>query len=212
MLTDVGIGYYLNLKQLLGSLQVAQAVGQTHNAIESETGIRILMHSARRSKLRGSGAPGAKPGEEWDMSVKWLLGLVDYGIIGLLAALSVIVVAVALERYALYRKCRIAAFADIKSMELVLTAKLSVIASVGSNAPYLGLLGTVLGIMLTFYNMGQDAAMDTGRIMTGLALALKSTAVGLVVALIAVVIYNALLRKVRVLMLKWEIANGRKTL
>ena len=146
------------------------------------------------------------------MSVKWLLGLVDYGIIGLLAALSVIVVAVALERYALYRKCRIAAFADIKSMELVLTAKLSVIASVGSNAPYLGLLGTVLGIMLTFYNMGQDAAMDTGRIMTGLALALKSTAVGLVVALIAVVIYNALLRKVRVLMLKWEIANGRKTL
>ena len=89
---------------------------------------------------------------------------------------------------------------------------MSVIASVGSNAPYLGLLGTVLGIMLTFYNMGQDAAMDTGRIMTGLALALKSTAVGLVVALIAVVIYNALLRKVKVLMLQWEIANGRKTL
>ncbi len=82
----------------------------------------------------------------------------------------------------------------------------------GSNAPYLGLLGTVLGIMLTFYNMGQDAAMDTGRIMTGLALALKATAVGLVVALIAVVVYNALLRKVRVLMLQWKVANERKTL
>ena len=86
------------------------------------------------------------------------------------------------------------------------------IASVGSNAPYIGLLGTVLGIMLTFYNMGQDAAMDTGRIMTGLALALKSTAAGLIVALVAVVLYNALLRKVRVLMLKWEIKNGPKTL
>jgi len=58
--------------------------------------------------------------------------------------------------------------------------------------------------------MGQDAAMDTGRIMTGLALALKSTAAGLVVALIAVVLYNALLRKVKVLMLQWEIANGPK--
>lgn len=146
------------------------------------------------------------------MTAKWLSGTIDYGVVGLLAALSVVVVAVSLERYAFYRRSSIAAFQDIKSLELALTGRLSVIASVGSNAPYLGLLGTVLGIMLTFYNMGQDAAMDTGRIMTGLALALKSTAAGLVVALIAVVLYNALLRKVKVLMLKWEIANGPKTL
>jgi biopolymer transport protein ExbB len=146
------------------------------------------------------------------MTVKWLSGIIDYGIIGLLVALSIVVVAVSLERYTLYRKLSIAAFDDIKSLELTLTRKLSVIASVGSNAPYLGLLGTVLGIMLTFYNMGQDAAMDTGRIMTGLALALKATAVGLVVALLAVVLYNTLLRKAKVLMLEWEIANGRKTL
>ncbi|NLW36604.1 MAG: TonB-system energizer ExbB [Syntrophorhabdus aromaticivorans] len=146
------------------------------------------------------------------MSAGWLSGLIDYGVIGLLVALSILVVAVSLERYFLYRKLSIGSFEDIKSLELVLTRKLSVIASVGSNAPYLGLLGTVLGIMLTFYNMGKDAAMDTGRIMTGLALALKATAVGLVVALVAVVLYNALLRKVRVLMLEWEIANGRKTL
>jgi len=59
--------------------------------------------------------------------------------------------------------------------------------------------------------MGQDSYMDTGKIMAGLALALKATAVGLVVALVAVVLYNALLRKVKVLMLEWEIANGRKT-
>jgi biopolymer transport protein ExbB/TolQ len=88
-------------------------------------------------------------------------------VIGLLAALSVLVVAVSLERYMFYRKVRIDAFSDIKSLELVLSEKLSIIASVGSNAPYLGLLGTVLGIMLTFYNMGLDAAMDTGRIMYG---------------------------------------------
>jgi len=145
------------------------------------------------------------------MIVKWLSGTVDYGIVGILLILSIVVVAVALERYAVYKKLSITAFEDIKSLELVLTEKLSIIASVGSNAPYLGLLGTVLGIMLTFYNMGQDAAMDTGKIMTGLALALKATAVGLVVALVSVVLYNALLRKAKVLMLKWEIANGRKT-
>lgn len=145
------------------------------------------------------------------MQTEWLSAAIDYGIIGLLLLLSVVVVAVSLERYALYRSVSIAAFQDIKSLELALTRKLFVIASVGSNAPYLGLLGTVLGIMLTFYNMGQDAGMDTGKIMTGLALALKATAVGLIVALVAVVLYNALLRKVKVLMLEWEIANGRKT-
>lgn len=146
------------------------------------------------------------------MGMSWLSGAIDFGVIGLLAALSVLVVAVSLERYALYRRVSIADFEDIKSLELTLSNKLSVIASVGSNAPYIGLLGTVLGIMLTFYNMGQDTAMDTGRIMTGLALALKSTAAGLIVALLAVVLYNALLRKAKVLTMKWEIANGRKTL
>ena len=146
------------------------------------------------------------------MHANLLSDAIDYGIVGILAVLSVIVVAIALERYAFYRNLSITDYQDIKALELTLTEKLFVIASVGSNAPYVGLLGTVLGIMLTFYNMGADAAtMDTGKIMTGLALALKSTAVGLVVALLAVVLYNALLRKVKVLMLKWEIDNGRKT-
>ncbi len=146
------------------------------------------------------------------MEMNWLSGAIDYGIIGILAAASVVTLALAMERAAFYRKVSISAFEDIKSLELALTRKLFVIASVGSNAPYLGLLGTVLGIMLTFYHMGKDAAMDTGKIMTGLALALKATAVGLVVALVAVIIYNTLLRKVKTLMLEWEIANGRKTL
>jgi len=143
--------------------------------------------------------------------MEWLSGIVDYGIIGLLAALSVIVVAVGLERYFFYRKINTDDYSDIKALELVLTDKLSIVASVGSSAPYLGLLGTTLGIMLTFYQMGQTATMDTGAIMTGLALALKATAVGLVVALISVSIYNALLRKAKVLTLKWEIADKQKS-
>jgi biopolymer transport protein ExbB len=62
--------------------------------------------------------------------------------------------------------------------------------------------------MLTFYTMGVDASVDTGKIMIGLALALKATAAGLVVALVSVVAYNALLRKAKVLQLQWEIAHG----
>jgi biopolymer transport protein ExbB len=84
------------------------------------------------------------------------------------------------------------------------------IAAIGSNAPYIGLLGTVLGIMLTFYTIGQEGFMDTGKIMVGLALALKATAVGLLVAIPAVSLYNFLLRKVKVLLLRWEIEGGRK--
>jgi len=139
----------------------------------------------------------------------WIAATVDYGIIGLLVVLSIASVAVALERAVCFRRIQPEQFDNPKALELVLTRRLGLIGSVGSNAPYIGLLGTVLGIMLTFYNMGQDgASIDAGKIMVGLALALKATAVGLVVALIAVVLYNALLRKVKVLMLQWDIAHG----
>nr|MBP7322889.1 MotA/TolQ/ExbB proton channel family protein [Deltaproteobacteria bacterium] len=48
------------------------------------------------------------------------------------------------------------------------------------------------------------------HIMVGLALALKATAVGLVVAIPSVVLYNVLLRKAKVLLLQWEIDHGRE--
>jgi biopolymer transport protein ExbB len=142
------------------------------------------------------------------MGLEWISAAIDYGVIGLLGVLSVLVVAVGLERFFFYRSIEPNSFTSIKALELELTKRLVVVASVASNAPYIGLLGTVLGIMLTFYNMGIDSSADAGKIMVGLALALKATAVGLVVALISVVIYNALLRKAKVLMLEWEIAHG----
>lgn len=136
--------------------------------------------------------------------------VVDYGIIWLLALLSVVAVACAIERLLVYRRIRPGNFSNKKELELVLTRKLHVIATIGSNAPYLGLLGTVLGIMLTFYTMGNEGFMDTGKIMVGLALALKATAVGLLVAIPSVVLYNLLLRKAKVLILRWEILHGRE--
>jgi biopolymer transport protein ExbB len=142
------------------------------------------------------------------MEMEWLSAAIDFGVIGLLVALSVVVVAIALERFFFYRSIDLTSFTNIKALELELTRRLVVVASVASNAPYIGLLGTVLGIMLTFYNMGLDASADASKIMIGLALALKATAVGLVVALVSVVAYNALLRRAKVLLLQWEIAHG----
>jgi len=60
--------------------------------------------------------------------------------------------------------------------------------------------------------MGQTGLMDSGKIMTGLALALKVTAVGLLVAIPAMTIYNFLIRKSKVLIMEWEINDGRKRL
>lgn len=142
------------------------------------------------------------------MQLEWLSPLIDYGVIGLLATLSIIVVSLAFERFFFYRAVDLESFGSLKALELALSQRLVVIGSVASNAPYIGLLGTVLGIMLTFYSMGIDATADTIKIMIGLALALKATAIGLVVALVSVVLYNLLLRKAKVLMLQWEIAHG----
>ena len=142
--------------------------------------------------------------------MEWLKYAVDYGIIGFLILLSIITVGVALARRMVYRRLRLEDFTDKSSLEKELTRKLHWIATIGSNAPYIGLLGTVLGIMLTFYTIGVEGFMDTGKIMVGLALALKATAVGLVVAIPSVTIYNFLLRKVKVLIMDWEVQNGRK--
>lgn len=140
--------------------------------------------------------------------MEWLKVSIDYGIIGFLIIMSIIAVAIAIERYLAYKRLKIQDFRDKKSLELELTRKLHIIATIGSNAPYIGLLGTVLGIMLTFQTMGKDGFMDSSKIMVGLALALKATAVGLLVAIPSVVLYNLLLRKAKVMMMQWEITNG----
>jgi len=134
---------------------------------------------------------------------------VDYGIIGLLLLLSFFAVAIAIERWSFYRKVEVEKFKTKQELEMELTKGLTFIASVASNAPYIGLLGTVLGIMLTFYTIGQEGFVDTKKVMVGLALALKATAVGLLVAIPSSVLYNLLLKKVKNLLLLWEIKNGR---
>jgi biopolymer transport protein ExbB len=132
---------------------------------------------------------------------------VDYGIIGFLIFMSIVSLSIAIERLLTYRKIKIGDFAVKKSLELVLTRKIHLIATIGSNAPYIGLLGTVLGIMFTFYNIGEEGYMETGKIMIGLALALKATAIGLLVAIPSVALHNFILRKAKVLLMEWEIEN-----
>lgn len=145
------------------------------------------------------------------MQIDQIKDIVDYGIIGLLVLLSIITFTFAIERLLFYRSVKLSSYRHKLELELDLTKKLGTIATIGSNAPYIGLLGTVLAIILTFYIIGdKQNDIDTGEIMKHLALALKATAAGLVVAIPATVIYNALLSKVDRLIAQWEILQDEK--
>ena len=135
---------------------------------------------------------------------------VDYGIIGILVIMSIISLWLFIERMMAYGSVRIDDYETKEELELDLGNNVSTIATIGSNAPYVGLLGTVLGIMITFYSLGDVGAVDPKKIMTGLALALKATAMGLVVAIPAIVFYNILLRKMERLITLWEIDAHKK--
>lgn len=74
---------------------------------------------------------------------------------------------------------------------------LSFLATVGSNAPFIGLLGTVLGIMKAFRDLASDSEDATQAVMAGISEALVATAVGLMVAIPAVILYNVFIRAVR---------------
>ncbi|BEG57604.1 Biopolymer transport protein ExbB [Helicobacter sp. NHP21005] len=134
--------------------------------------------------------------------------MVDYGILGFLGLLSVIVIAIGIERVWFYATVRVDDYVDKRKLELDLHRRLTLVATIGSNAPYVGLLGTVTGIMITFIQLGNTTGVDTKAIMVGLALALKSTGMGLIVAIPSVVIYNMLVRKSEIIATKWDIYHN----
>ena len=77
---------------------------------------------------------------------------------------------------------------------------LAFLGTLGSNAPFVGLFGTVLGIVRAFHDLSTSAAMGSQAVMAGIAEALVATAIGLLVALPAVATYNALMRHVETAM------------
>ena len=130
-------------------------------------------------------------------NIETLQHLVDYGVIVLLVIMSFIAVFFFIERIIFYKNIDIKSYKNKKHLDIALTKHLTIIGTIASNSPYIGLLGTVLAIMLTFMTMG-NGDIEAAKIMESLALALKATAVGLVVAIISMVFYNILSRYVEV--------------
>lgn len=81
--------------------------------------------------------------------------------------------------------------------KLAMERGLIVLATVGSNAPFLGLFGTVLGIIQAFADLASAEAEASQAVMAGISEALVATAVGLLVAIPAVVLYNGFARWVK---------------
>jgi biopolymer transport protein ExbB len=74
---------------------------------------------------------------------------------------------------------------------------LGVLGTLGNNAPFIGLFGTVLGIIKAFADLARNQSGGAGAVMAGISEALVATAVGLMVAIPAVIAFNFFQGKVR---------------
>jgi len=108
-----------------------------------------------------------------------------------------------------------AGLGDIESIERALSRartmaitemenKVPFLATTASAAPFIGLFGTVWGIMNSFRNIGAKGAANLATVAPGIAEALVATAIGLVAAIPAVMGYNYLSRRIRVISAEME--------
>jgi len=72
-----------------------------------------------------------------------------------------------------------------------------ILGTLGNNAPFIGLFGTVLGIIIAFQDLARNPAGGPSVVMAGISEALIATAVGLMVAIPAVIAYNFFQRVVK---------------
>lgn len=85
--------------------------------------------------------------------------------------------------------------AFIREERIKLEKGLAVLATLGSNAPFIGLFGTVLGIIRAFAYLGSQSG--SSAVMSGVSQALYATALGLFVAIPAIIAYNVFTQNVK---------------
>ena len=86
--------------------------------------------------------------------------------------------------------------AALEAERLRYEKRIAFLGTLGNNAPFVGLFGTVLGIIRAFHDLASASVQGTQAVMSGIAEALVATGVGLLVALPAVATYNAFIRRV----------------
>ncbi|MBI3534559.1 MAG: MotA/TolQ/ExbB proton channel family protein [Deltaproteobacteria bacterium] len=81
---------------------------------------------------------------------------------------------------------------------------LAILATIGNNAPFVGLFGTVLGIIRAFHDLSQQVGTGVQTVTAGVAEALIATAIGILVAIPAVVAFNLFQKRVKTAQLEAE--------
>lgn len=145
------------------------------------------------------------------MNIQLVESFVDYGVVGILGFMSFLSLWLYIERLLFFKNLNLEKYNQKQRLEIDITKNISIISSFGANAPYIGLLGTVFGIIITFYIMGQSSHIDAKMIMSSLALALRATAMGLFVAIPAMMFYNHLGRKIEVIIALWEMQEENRS-
>ncbi len=140
--------------------------------------------------------------------MEFLKDYIDLIIFIILGVMAFIAVWCVIERVLFFRKIDFKNYENQEQFDDAISENLTTIYIIYSNAPYIGLLGTVVGIMITFYEMGIAGNIDVKSIVVGLSLALKATALGLLVAIPALMAYNALLRKVSLLSNAYKVSKN----
>lgn len=79
----------------------------------------------------------------------------------------------------------------------IMESRLTILATTGSTGPFIGLFGTVWGIMSSFHKIGQTGSASLAVVAPGISEALVATAIGLAAAIPAVVLYNNFVSRIR---------------
>ncbi|EJI2053460.1 TonB-system energizer ExbB [Campylobacter coli] len=140
--------------------------------------------------------------------MEFLKDYIDLIIFIILGVMAFIAFWCVIERVLFFIKIDFKNYENQEQFDDAISENLTTIYIIYSNAPYIGLLGTVVGIMITFYEMGIAGNIDVKSIVVGLSLALKATALGLLVAIPALMAYNALLRKVSLLSNAYKVSKN----
>ena len=82
-------------------------------------------------------------------------------------------------------------------LRVELERHLGILGTLGNNAPFIGLFGTVLGIIKAFSDLARNQTSGAGAVMSGISEALVATAIGLLVAIPAVIAFNIFQGRVR---------------
>lgn len=130
----------------------------------------------------------------------------------ILLLMSIITIAIIIERFITIKSIEkdLYSYSPLE-LRLALEKRLGILATFGNNAPFIGLFGTVLGIIKAFHDLGTSSEFGVRVVMAGISEALVATAMGLFVAIPSVIGYNYFVRKIKFLMMIYEEnKNGRK--